>query len=69
MFAEESGRGPLSRPACLDTHWLTDLEEAEQVVEAWRQEYNEGRPHRSLGERTRSEFASELAVGRDPAIA
>jgi hypothetical protein len=27
--------------------------------------YNESRPHRSLGDRTPSEFASQIAAGRD----
>jgi putative transposase len=38
------------------------LLEAKQIIEAWRQEYNESRPHRSLGERTPSEFASQFAA-------
>jgi Integrase core domain len=28
------------------------LTEAQQIVETWRVEYNESRPHRSLGEKT-----------------
>ena len=35
------------------------------VIEAWRREYNESRPHRALGERTPSEFANEVAGTRD----
>jgi transposase InsO family protein len=35
------------------------------IIEDWRQEYNESRPHRSLGERTPSEFASQIAASRD----
>jgi putative transposase len=53
------------RAECLDAHWFTDLEEAKKLIEAWRQEYNESRPHRSLGERTPSEFASQIAASRD----
>ena len=53
------------RCECLDTHWFLDLKEAKHLIEAWRQEYNESRPHRSLGDRTPSEFASEIAAGRD----
>ena len=37
----------------------------EDPLEDWRQEYNESRPHRSLGERTPSEFASQIAASRD----
>ncbi len=53
------------RAECLDTHWFVDLKEARQLIEAWRREYNESRPHRSLGDRTPSEFASQIAASRD----
>jgi putative transposase len=53
------------RAECLDAHWFTDLNEARRLIEAWRTEYNESRPHRSLGERTPSEFASQIAASRD----
>jgi putative transposase len=41
------------------------LTEARQIIEAWRREYNESRPHRSLGERTPSEFACQIALNGD----
>lgn len=53
------------RAECLDVHWFMTLTEAKQVIESWRQEYNESRPHRSLGERTPSEFASQIAFKGD----
>ena len=53
------------RAECLDAHWFNDLNEAKRIIEDWRQEYNESRPHRSLGERTPSEFASRIAANRD----
>ncbi len=46
------------RSECLDTHWFLDLKEARQLIEAWRREYNESRPHASLDDRTPSEFAA-----------
>jgi len=46
------------RAECLDAHWFVTLTEAKQVIEDWRREYNESRPHRSLGERTPSELTS-----------
>jgi putative transposase len=52
------------RAECLDTHWFCDLKEAKQLIEAWRQEYKESRPHASLGDRTPSEFASQIAASR-----
>ena len=57
------------RAQCLDAHWFNDLNEARRLIEAWRTEYNESRPHRSLGERTPSEFASQIAASRDLAEA
>ena len=52
----ESFNGTL-RAECLDVHWFATLIEAKQVIESWRLEYIDSRPHRSLGERTPSEFA------------
>ncbi len=52
------------RAECLNTHWFMNLKEAKHLIEAWRREYNESRPHRSLGERTPGEFASEYAASR-----
>jgi putative transposase len=48
----------------LDTHWFADLKEAKHLIESWRREYNESRPHASLGDRTPNEFASESAASR-----
>jgi putative transposase len=47
------------RDECLNVHWFETLAEAKQLIEAWRQEYNESRPHRALGDLTPSEFASQ----------
>ena len=60
----ESFNGTL-RAECLDVHWFETLAEAKQVIESWRREYNESRPHRSLGERTPSEFACQIALKGD----
>lgn len=60
----ESFNGML-RAECLDVHWFASLAEAKQVIESWRREYNESRPHRSLGERTPSEFACQIALNGD----
>ena len=40
------------RDECLDQHWFASLEEARQVIEAWRVDYNTQRPHRALGQQT-----------------
>ena len=50
---------------CLDAHWFTTLTEAKQVIEPWRREYNESRPHRALGKKTPNEFASQFAASRE----
>jgi putative transposase len=40
------------RAECLDQHWFASLEEARQVIEAWRVDYNTERPHRALRHQT-----------------
>jgi putative transposase len=45
------------RDECLNIHWFASLAEARAVVEAWRQDYNESRPHMALGNRTPAAFA------------
>ena len=45
------------RDECLSEHWFRSLEDARQIVETWRREYNEERPHSSLADRTPRGFA------------
>lgn len=49
------------RMECLDENWFTDLAEARETIEAWKQEYNGYRPHSSLGSLTPLAFASQAA--------
>lgn len=49
------------RDECLNEHCFTSLLDAREIVEAWRNDYNQVRPHKSLGKRTPLEFA-KLAV-------
>jgi transposase InsO family protein len=44
----------------LNEHVFTTVQEAQDVLEQWRQHYNEERPHSSLGGQTPSEFAHGL---------
>jgi putative transposase len=44
------------RDECLNTNWFLSMEDARTKIETWRREYNEFRPHSSLGERTPSEI-------------
>jgi putative transposase len=60
----ESFNGTL-RMECLDAHWFGSLAEAKEIIEAWRKEYNESRPHRAHGERTPHEIAGEFAASRE----
>jgi putative transposase len=46
------------REECLDQSWFTSLSEARRVIEAWRVDYNEHRPHTSLRMRTPAAFAA-----------
>ena len=52
------------RDECLNEHWFTDLEEAREKIETWRQDYNQRRPHSALGYRTPEEFAAQTAARR-----
>ena len=61
----ESFNGKM-RDECLNEHWFGTLVEARQTIEAWRRDYNEVRPHSSLGNRTPQEFAACGAVLRSP---
>ena len=46
------------REECLQTHWFLSLQDATMKIESWRKDYNEFRPHSSLGYKTPAEFAS-----------
>ena len=57
----ESFNGRL-RDECLNTHWFLSLTDARGKIEAWRRDYNECRPHTSLGLMTPAEFALQAGV-------
>ena len=56
----ESFNGKM-RDECLNMEIFANGEEAREVVENWREEYNERRPHSALGWQTPSEFATRAA--------
>jgi putative transposase len=63
----ESFHGRL-REECLNVSWFQNLFEAKRKISAWRKEYNEERPHSSLGYRTPAEFAAQArseSYGKD----
>ena len=39
------------RVECLNQHWFMSLEDARQKMEAWRNYYNEERPHGAIGQK------------------
>lgn len=45
------------RDECLNSHWFTSLADARYTIEEWRCDYNEERPHSSLGQLTPADFA------------
>lgn len=45
------------RDECLNLHWFENLEEAKAIIEAWRRDYNESRPHMALNGQSPAEFA------------
>jgi len=54
------------RDECLNEHWFISLAEARKKIEAWRQDYNQVRPHSALGYQTPAEFAAQAARGASP---
>tara|TARA_R110000744_G_C19287146_1_gene554261 strand:- start:61 stop:927 length:867 start_codon:yes stop_codon:yes gene_type:complete len=46
------------REECLNLSWFTSLAEANRIIENWRVDYNEHRPHSSLKYQTPEEFAA-----------
>ena len=57
----ESFNGRL-RDECLNTNWFISLKHARDIIENWRIDYNEVRPHSSLKGKTPKEYA-EAAAG------
>ena len=45
------------RDECLNENWFTDLADAQAKIALWKQDYNQARPHSTLGYRTPEEFA------------
>ena len=44
------------RDECLNIHWFGSINEAKQLIEAWRIDHNESRPHMALGNKTPAEY-------------
>jgi putative transposase len=61
----ESFNGRL-RDECLNTNWFLSLDDAKRKIEAWREHYNESRPHTALGYVPPREFAQQVARNAGP---
>jgi putative transposase len=61
----EAFNGSLRRE-CLSQHWFIDLEDAQRTLDCWRAEYNNVRPHSSLGDQTPSHFGAGATFTRGP---
>jgi putative transposase len=48
------------RDECLNVTWFLSMEDARKKIEKWRMDYNEFRPHSSLGNVTPRQFADKF---------
>lgn len=48
------------RDECLNANWFATLADARRKIEAWREDYNQERPHSGLGYMPPREFAAAL---------
>ena len=55
----ESFNGSL-RDECLNTNWFMSLQDAQEKIETWRQDYNHFRPHSSLDDVPPALFAKQF---------
>ena len=61
LFLAESFNGRL-RDECLNINLFMSIKHAREVIESWRQDYNEVRPHSSLKGRSPKEYAEAVAA-------
>jgi transposase InsO family protein len=61
-YDQQSGRGLVSVSVFryLRVEMFETLGEAKATIEAWRQDYNESRPHSALKDLARAAFARQL---------
>ena len=56
------------RDECLNVSWFENLWDARRKIAAWKEEYNERRPHSSLGYQTPAAYARQLAGSAGSAL-
>ena len=44
------------RDGCLNQHWFASLEDAREIINAWREDYNRIRPHSALNYQSPIQF-------------
>ena len=49
------------RDECLNDNWFISLKDARDIIESWRIDYNDGRPHSSLGGLAPTEYIENRA--------
>ena len=52
------------RQECLNASWFLSMADARTRINDWRIDYNENRPHSSLGNLTPRDFAAQLNTTR-----
>ncbi len=52
------------RDECLNEHWFSDIPHTRKIINGWREDYNESRPHSSLNYQTPAEFAASWRNGK-----
>jgi putative transposase len=50
------------RDECLNVNWFLSMEDAREKIEKWREDYNEFRPHSSLGDLTPRQFVDKYKI-------
>lgn len=61
----EAFNGSLRRE-CLSQHWFLSVEDARRTLDLWKEDYNNNRPHSSLGQVPPAEFRRGGRFGRVP---
>jgi putative transposase len=56
------------RAECLNAHWFLSLDDARRKCEAWRRDYNEVRPHSSIGNKVPMDLHRASASPASPAL-
>jgi len=50
------------RDECLNVNWFLSMEDSREKIEKWRKDYNEFRPHSSLGDLTPQQFLDKFST-------